>query len=136
MFVSIAFCLSFSKLAFGAISLSDPSDIIPPSLWAADNAIVPNYSDPFLSVQPSPIIAVYDFEGNSTTIDHESFSTFENQTSVILVANGAELNLSYVDVLKEGYYTDLLESSFWGFNAAINVVSELPPNVRIDSSHI
>ncbi|TVY15303.1 hypothetical protein LARI1_G006630 [Lachnellula arida] len=123
MFFSIAFCLSFSRLASASISISDPSDVIPPSLWAADNAIVPNYNVTDLSVQPSPIISVYNFEGNSTAIDHKSFSTLENETSVLLVANGAELNLSYVNVLKEGYYSDLLTSSFWGFNAAINVAN-------------
>ena len=46
-----------------------------------------------------------------------------NDTSVILVTEGASLDLSYVDVLKFGYSTNLDYASFWGFNAAINVVS-------------
>ncbi|RDW63975.1 hypothetical protein BP5796_10477 [Coleophoma crateriformis] len=121
MLVSTLTWCSLPCFTLATVTLSDPSDIIPPATWAADNAIVPNYSDPFLSVQPSPIIATYEFDGNnSTSIDHLSLSTFENQTSVILAANGAELNLSYVNVLKEGYSDDLIEASFWGFNAAIN----------------
>lgn len=119
-FVYLAFLLG---PALASVSVSDPSDVISPLLWTADNAIVPDYSVPFISSQPSPIIAAYTFEGNSTAIDHETFSTTLNQTSVILVADGAELKLSYVDVVKSGYASNLLESSFYGFNAAINVVS-------------
>ena len=109
--------------AFAVISISDPSDVISPDLWIADNAIVPNYSVPFISVQPSPIIAAYSFTDNSTAIDHQSFSTDRNQTSVLLISNQSEVNLSYVKVEKSGYASNLLESSFYGFNAAINVVS-------------
>lgn len=118
-----AYLLVLSGMARAAVSITDPSDVISPALWADDNAIVPNYSVPFISVQPSPIIAAYAFEGNSTAIDHETFSTALNQTSVILAADGAELNLSYVEVVKSGYASNLLESSFYGFNAAINIVS-------------
>lgn len=105
--------------ALAAVSVVDPSDIISPSLWVADNAIVPDYDVPYISVQPSPIIAAYTFD-NSTTISHQTFSTTLNQTSVILVTG--ELNLSHSSIIKSGYASNLLESSFWGFNAAINVV--------------
>jgi len=114
--------LTLSTLALASVSLTDPSDLLSPSIWAADNAIVPDYSVPFISVQPSPIIAQYTFSDNSTTIEHKTLSTTENQTSVVLVTDGAELNLSYVDIEKSGYASNLLESSFYGFNAAINVV--------------
>jgi hypothetical protein len=119
-------------MALALVSVSDPSDVISPELWADDNAIVPNYSVPFISVQPSPIIAAYTFDENSTAIDHVAFATTLNQTSVVLVADGAELNLSYVNVVKSGYASNLLESSFYGFNAAINVVSPLLTS-RLDS---
>lgn len=66
-------------------------------------------------------MAVNTFEEN-TSIDHEAYSADANDTSVILVAGGADLDLSYVDVVKYGYASDLLSASFWGFNAAINVV--------------
>lgn len=68
-------------------------------------------------------MAVNTFEENSTAIDHETYSADANDTSVILVAGGADLDLSYVDVIKYGYASNLLSASFWGFNAAINVVS-------------
>jgi hypothetical protein len=114
---------SFAVIALAAVSVSNPSDVISPLLWAADNAIVPNYNVPFISVQPEALPAAYTFEENSTKIDHESFSTTLSDTSVILVANGAELDLSFVDIQKSGYASNLLWSSFYGFNAAINIVS-------------
>ena len=49
------------------------------------------------------------------------------------MADGAQLALSHVDVLKFGYYGNLVWSSFWGFNAAINVVRN-PPSVP-DGGH-
>lgn len=67
-------------------------------------------------------MAVSTFEENSTFIDHETYSADANDTSVILVSGGADLDLSYVDIVKYGYASDLLSASFWGFNAAINVV--------------
>lgn len=109
--------------AFATVSLSDPSDVIDPDLWAADNAIEPDFDVPFISTQPSPIIAAYYFDDTTVSVSHESFSTTLNQTSVISIANNAEVNISYVDVEKSGYASNLLESSFWGFNAAINIVS-------------
>lgn len=118
MQISRLFPLCASALA--AISIVDPSDTISPSLWTADNSIVPDYNVTFISVQPSPIIAAYTFS-NSTSISHQTFSTTLNQTSVILVTG--ELNLSYSTVLKSGYASNLIESSFYGFNAAINIVS-------------
>lgn len=109
--------------AFATVSISDPSDNISPLLWAADNALIANYNVPFVSVQPENIPAAFEFEANSTSIDHKTFSTTLNDTSVILAANHAELNLSFVDIKKSGYASNLLWSSFYGFNAAINVVS-------------
>lgn len=117
--------LSLSLFKTGLAFVFDPVDTINATLWAADNAIAANYNVPFVQTQPSPIIAVYDFYGNTTTISHETLSTFLNQTSVIVAGDEADLTLSYVNILKEGYASNLLLSSFWGFNAAVNIVSLL-----------
>ncbi|KAJ0122512.1 hypothetical protein J7T55_003025 [Diaporthe amygdali] len=112
-----------ARVALASVTLEDPSDVIPASDWAADNAIIPDYNVPFLDYQPSDIVAANTFDENSTSIDHETYSADANDTSVILVAGGADLDLSYVDVVKYGYASDLLSASFWGFNAAINVAN-------------
>lgn len=115
--------LALAGFTLAKVSVSDPSDIISPLLWTADNAIIPDYNVPFISVQPENLPAAYEFEGNSTSITHTTFSTTLNNTSVILVANKAELDLSFVNIEKSGYASNLLWSSFYGFNAAVNVVS-------------
>ncbi|CAK7232873.1 hypothetical protein SCUCBS95973_008405 [Sporothrix curviconia] len=125
----------FSLLALPAVALAtftvnDPSDVIPPSDWAADNAIVPDYNTPFISVQPSDILAAYVFENGSTTVSHNTFTVDANDTSVILVADGADLGLSHVDVVKYGYSSNLLQASFYGFNAAINVANASTATIK------
>src|SRR5258707_12533411 len=98
------FCfLSLASVALAKVSISDPSDVISPLLWTADNAIIPDYNVPFISVQPENIPAAYKFNGNSTSISHKTFSTSLNDTSAILVANHAGLSLSFVDIEKSGY---------------------------------
>jgi hypothetical protein len=129
----IFFVISLSTIALAKVTVSDPSDIISPLLWAADNAIIPDYNVTFVSVQPENIPAAYEFEANSTSISHRAFSTSLNDTSAILVANNAELNLSFADIEKSGYASNLLWSSFYGFNAAVNIVSSLQSTeVRLD----
>lgn len=42
-----------ARAALASVTLGDPSDVIPASDWAADNAIIPDYNVPFLEYQPS-----------------------------------------------------------------------------------
>lgn len=42
-----------SRAALASVTVGDPSDVIPASDWADDNAIVPDYNVPFLEYQPS-----------------------------------------------------------------------------------
>lgn len=42
-----------ARAALASVTLGDPSDVIPASDWAEDNAIVPDYNVPFLEYQPS-----------------------------------------------------------------------------------
>ncbi|KAH8898853.1 hypothetical protein GQ53DRAFT_817084 [Thozetella sp. PMI_491] len=100
---------------------SDPSDTIPPSGWAADNSIVPDYNVPFIATQPSPILAANKYS-TPTTVDHKAFYASGNDTSVILV-NATTFNGSHITVVKSGYSSNLLTASFYGFNAAINVAN-------------
>lgn len=55
--MSFRFIQPLGLLAAGAalasVTLGDPSDVIPASDWAEDNAIVPDYNVPFLEYQPS-----------------------------------------------------------------------------------
>jgi hypothetical protein len=90
---------------------------------AADNLIKTNISDQPVFYLTSPFKAKYVFnESNySSFISHQTFLTRANDTNVILVSNGANLNLSLVNISKYGYSTNIDQASFFGVNAAINV---------------
>lgn len=45
--------LLFPALALASLTVEDPSDVIDPSLWAADNALVADYNIDMISTQPS-----------------------------------------------------------------------------------
>lgn len=45
--------LLWPAVALASVTIEDPSDVIDPSLWAADNAIIPDYDIAMVSVQPS-----------------------------------------------------------------------------------
>lgn len=42
-----------ARAALASVTVEDPSDVIPASDWADDNAIIPDYNVPFLEYQPS-----------------------------------------------------------------------------------
>lgn len=45
--------LLWPAVALASVTIEDPSDVIDPKWWAADNAIIPDYNIPFVEVQPS-----------------------------------------------------------------------------------
>lgn len=67
--------------------------------------------------------AALTFEADMT-VNHMSFTVDRNDTDVILVSNASIFKASYIDVTKFGYSSNLLEASFYGFNAAMNIVGE------------
>ncbi|KAJ5720070.1 hypothetical protein N7493_006948 [Penicillium malachiteum] len=115
--------LSFPALALASIVIEDPSNVISPSLWASDNAIVPDYDIAMVSSQPSAIKATHTVDGESSSANHVTWSATANDTSVLLVANDATFTGSYITFNKSGYSTNLDDASFWGFNAAVNVAN-------------
>lgn len=42
-----------ARVVLASVTVGDPSDVIPASDWAEDNAIIPDYNVPFLEYQPS-----------------------------------------------------------------------------------
>lgn len=54
-----------------------------------------------------------------TTWKHKTLTAKKNDTSVILTTDST-LRLSYSDVYKTGYSSDLYQASFFGVNAAVN----------------
>jgi hypothetical protein len=106
-----------------SVVIDGPSSYVNVSKEAADNSLLSNYSGTPTYSLLSPLQAAYSFNGsgNITSLNHKSYTVDANDTDVILVSDGAKLNLSFVEVLKEGYSTSIFQSSFFGVNAAINV---------------
>src|SRR6202022_4110646 len=120
--VSVLAALASVTVALQVV-VDDPSNYADIASDAFDNTLLADYNISPIFYLISDLQAAYKFNGSSniTALGHESFSVDANDTDVILVSNGAELNLSFCDVLKEGYFSNLLQSSFFGVNAAINV---------------
>ncbi|KAH7163508.1 hypothetical protein B0J13DRAFT_492171 [Dactylonectria estremocensis] len=114
---------ALARAAVATITVSDPSDVILPSDWVEDDALLADYDIPFLNGQPRDLDTVYTFNKGRKTVQHREFSTDLNDTCVIVVSDGAHLTASHVDIVKSGYSNNLNEASFYGFNAAINVAN-------------
>ncbi|CAF4424718.1 unnamed protein product, partial [Adineta steineri] len=124
--MSVLICLIIliqPYLNIASITIQDPGDIIDISKDTADNAIKANYNVMPVMYLLSPLQATSFFNGtqSSSWISHQTFSATANDTNVIVVGNGAQLNLSFVNIVKTGYSSNLLQASFFGVNAAINI---------------
>ncbi|VZH91368.1 unnamed protein product [Fusarium fujikuroi] len=114
--------VAFSAVALATVEIQDPSNIIPASDWAADNALIADYNAPFpANGQPTDLIGVHDIKHKSVSVDHVTWHANKNDTSVVLVSKNADFAASYSTFIKSGYYSNLNWASFYGFNAAINV---------------
>ncbi|KAL1613815.1 hypothetical protein SLS54_010276 [Diplodia seriata] len=119
-----AYLLPFSGASLAAVSVVDPSAYADLAADAADNAIKAVYDIEPILYQTNDIVGPYEYAaGNDTSADHASFSAAANDTSVIVVTDGTTLNLSYANVVKRGYSSNLYQASFYGLNAAINVAN-------------
>lgn len=134
--LSLLFC--FVGAVSAILTLSDPSDQINPLDWAADNALLADYTVIPVGLTSENIITspsytdlsqtTYQEIANvgpnmwSSSIDasnHQTYTVDANDTSVAVITNGSNLKFTYDSFLKEGYSSNLIEASFWGVNAAI-----------------
>lgn len=106
--------LLFATFALATITISDPSDVISPAAWAADNAIIADYNVSPIMYQFIPTVGPYSFSGQNSTISHQSLSVNANDTSVLVVSNKSDVTVEYSTIVKYGYGSNLLQSSFFG----------------------
>ncbi|KAL2844856.1 hypothetical protein BJX68DRAFT_269392 [Aspergillus pseudodeflectus] len=124
--------LSLVAASAASISISDPSDVIPESDWAADNAIMANYSVAVEYIQRIAQVGPYMVSGKKKTFQHTTLKTDKNDTSVLVATKGADVSVQNTDIIKFGYYSNLIQSSFYGVNAAVLVAN----NSRIHLSDV
>lgn len=107
----LLFCVSLNA----TITIEDPSDVINPADWEADNARLANYHVKPVMYQFIPTVGKYSYKGTQgQTISHEILSVDRNDTSVVVVTDGADVNIEYTNIVKFGYASNLLQSSFFG----------------------
>ncbi|CAF1433085.1 unnamed protein product [Adineta ricciae] len=120
---AFSFLCTLIHVGFTWTTIGDPSDYVNLANDAEDNAIKADYNVPLTMYLKSPLKATHSFTTNESalSISYETISATDNDTNVILVGNGAQLNMSFVNIYKQGYFSDLAQASFFGVNAAINV---------------
>jgi hypothetical protein len=104
----------FASLALGTFTVSDPSDVINPADWKADNDLKANFSFIPTLYMTNPIVGAYDYSGKSFNISHQTLTVNKNDTSVLVVTNESEVNIDYATIVKYGYCSDLYQASFYG----------------------
>ena len=117
--------LSFLSAASASIVVGDPSDTIPASQWASDNAIKANYDVPVIYYQTNANTAPYIAKGRQhKSYQNEVLQTESNDTSVVIATNGSTVDLMDTKIIKFGYSSDLIQASFFGLNAAVLVANK------------
>ncbi|KAJ5547317.1 hypothetical protein N7494_004902 [Penicillium frequentans] len=113
-------CVPLASVVFGSFIVYDPSDVIPSSEWAADNAYVFDWHSSGVTYQDIAIKGPYYYNRQRKRISHEVLENHTNDTSVLVVTEGSTLDVEYTTIVKTGYSTSLTQSSFFGANAAVN----------------
>ncbi len=113
--LSLTICLLFASFVSATLTIEDPSDTINPAHWAEDNARLADYKDvtPIL-YQIIPVVGPYVYNDTTTTVSHQVLTVDANDTSTIVITDGAKVNIDYSNIVKFGYASNLLQSSFFG----------------------
>jgi hypothetical protein len=115
--LSRTICLLFASLASATLTIQDPSDTVNPALWKVDNARLVDYKDvqPIL-YQIIPVVGQHVYNDTTTTVSHELLTVDANDTSAVVITDGAKVNIECSDIVKFGYASNLLQSSFFGIS--------------------
>lgn len=115
--------LLLAALSTATITIVDPSDFADLAADAADNALTANWNYAPLSYQAYSITGPYAYNDTSIEISHKTLTVAKNDTSVVVITENSQVNISGSTVIKNGYSTDLYQSSFYGLNAAVNIAN-------------
>ena len=110
MAIKSSIFLLFASLASAAIIVSDPGDYADLTADSADNALKAIYDITPVLVQVTDIVGPFFYSGNNdTAIDHTTMTVDANDTSVLVITEGAEVNVSYSKIIKYGYSSNLFQ---------------------------
>ncbi|GAQ45084.1 hypothetical protein AtubIFM55763_006528 [Aspergillus tubingensis] len=120
--------LLLAALGTATVTLHDSSDFAVLTADAADDALTANWDYTPTTYQVNAIVGAYEYSDKSGTIEHATLAVSANDTSVLVITEGSDVNVSYSTIVKHGYSSDLYQSSFFGLNAAVNVANESVAN--------
>ena len=106
--------LALWPLARATLTITDPSDVINPADWAADNAILADYNVTPTLYQTEAIVGPYTYNGEAANISHATLTVSKNDTSVLVVSNDSDVSVEYSTIIKYGYSSNLFQASFYG----------------------
>jgi hypothetical protein len=109
--------------SLATIAILDPSDFADLSGDAADNTLTADLDYAPLSYQEYLITGPYIYNDTSKEVSHKTLTVARNDTSVVVVTESSHVKMSGSTVIKNGYSSDLYQSSFYGLNAAVNIAN-------------
>lgn len=110
----LAVLVSVASVATASIVVSDPSDTIDSADWVADNALLADYDITPTLYQTNAIVGPYSYSSTDHNITRASLTVDANDTSVVVIANGSDVDISYTEIVKFGYCSNLFQASFYG----------------------
>jgi hypothetical protein len=116
----LAALISMVSVATAIITVTDPSDIINPADWEADNALLADYSIAPTLYQTDAIVGPYSYSNTDLNITRAVLTVNANDTSVLVISNGSDIDVSYTDIVKFGYCSNLFQASFYGRDVEVS----------------
>ncbi|OOG00246.1 hypothetical protein ASPCADRAFT_502621 [Aspergillus carbonarius ITEM 5010] len=89
----------------------------------SDDALTADWDYTPTTSQVDAITGAYEYSSTTEVLSQETFTVAANDTSVLVITESCEVNVSYSTIIKHGYSSDLYQASFFGLNAAANVAN-------------
>lgn len=104
----------FGTIAAAEFSITDPSNVINPADWTADNAVLADYNITPTLYQTNAIEGAYVYSDQNATISRQYLTVDANDTSVLVISNGSTASISSTEIVKFGHGSNLFQESFYG----------------------
>lgn len=104
----------FGAIASADFTISDPSNVINPADWAADDAILADFNIAPTLYQTNAIEGAFVYNDKNTTITRQYLTVEANDTSVLVIANGSAISIDHTEIVKFGHGSNLFQESFYG----------------------
>lgn len=116
---------ALGAVAVADFTITDPSNVIDPADWTADNAILADYNITPTLYQVNAIEGPYTYSKQNTTISRQYLTVDANDTSVLVISNGSTASISNTEIVKFGHGSNLFQESFYGWSLPLRYALSL-----------